>query len=143
MVLLIVNILAAFVAVALIGLVLRGTLYHVFARTRAGDLKHPRDWQAGDWMRVGVGLYHVKALIRIARWDLYQPLWQLAENPDYTRSASAALWNTGFSLAAIVGSLAVLYALYRNIPAKERCNYSIISAAFWPGRPPFFFGRIP
>lgn len=137
------NIAVAAVAVGLMLLVLRGTLGHVVLRIIEDGSLHPKHWTPGDWMRFGVGVYHLKSLVRIVRWDLWAPMHRLLDDPDYSRTAYVAFWNIGFASAAIIGSLCVLYALWANIPQPERRRYSMLTAPWWPGRPPFFFGRLP
>lgn len=143
MTLTIINVMVSSLAVIMMALVLRGTLFHFLARVGEARLKPLSDFRAGDWMRLGVGIYHVKGVVRIARWDVYGPLSAWLTDPEYVRSTQAALWNIGFSTASIVGSICVLYALWRNIPANERRGYTLLTSPWWPGKPPFFYRELP
>lgn len=138
-----VNIGVAIVAALAVMLVLRGTLYHLFSK--GGPRLRLGEYRPGEWMLLGIGLYHVKALVRIVRWDIYAPIYGMMHVEGYDRTISTMAWNTGFSVLAIAGSIAVIWALYQNIPKPKREKYRIfglpILAPWYPGDPPFFRKR--
>lgn len=131
--LLTINFLLGVVAVFLMLLVLKGQWMHVVATKKNGGLKKLSLWTPGDWMRLGIALFHIKGLARIGFYDVYR-IGVTGE-----RSNWVAISNSTFSLFAIAGSLAVLIALYRNIPDERRMHYNLITAPWYQDPAPIRF----
>lgn len=146
------NLMSGLVAVALMGLVLRGQYRHaislvcilfkaLWAELLEVVFKRPSSWTvlartrfwsmtAGDWMRFAVVIFHIKGVVRIIVYDV---AWIVMGNP---RDTWVAWWNISFCAMATLGSLAALLAMYLNIPESERHRYSWITAPWWPSPSP-------
>lgn len=128
--LLTVNLAFGITAVVLMSLVLRGELAHTLPRDSDGKFKGRHELTPGDFMRLGIVLYHFKGLIRIGLWDIVFLVLR------WDRVWWGSALNILFCGLAILGSLAVLKALHLSIPEKDREGYSIFTAPWYPDLPP-------
>ena len=128
-----VNAFCAALAVFFMLLVLRGVYSHIIAVRHDGKVKSLREMSAGDWMRLGVGMYHIKSLVRIFVWDLIILLMV------WNRVWWASSINITLSSIAIMGSIAILIAMYKNIPDEFRNHYNVLTAPWFPSPPPSTF----
>ena len=125
-----VNLALGLAAVALMSLVLRGTIGHVLARHRDMSLKTVKEMDAPDLIRLGIGIWHIGGITRIIMWDVWLLLLL------WSRGSLFASINSAFCLLAIGGSLCILAAFYRNIPEEDRSHYSWLTASWYPSPPP-------
>lgn len=98
-------------------------------------LRFPLSNTAGGTMRVALTLFHLNNLFRIGFWDVVRPFlgWTGVMEPAGD-TLMISLANSTFIMIAIVASLLALAGLWRAIPASERGNYNILTAAFYPQR---------
>lgn len=109
-------------------LVLKATSRHFWPE---GGLAGLANWTAGDFMRFGIFAYHLKGLLRIGFYDVYRIAATGGERVYWVAGSNAL-----FCAIALLGSLAVLYAIYIDIPDDERGGYDLYTAPWHPNPPP-------
>lgn len=138
------NEIAAAIAIPILILSFRGFFPHLWRNIRAGDWHSAR-----TWLFLMVLLVDVKGIIRMAWWDILNPLslWSVG-------NIRTALINGPINFIAGLGGVAGLIALYLNIPDEDEApdiakkyhrprrinlipfgkDWSIWSAPFYPER---------
>ena len=94
---------------------------------------HVSPAQAYQWALV---LFHLKGIARIAWWDVAQPLaywigWrkEVADGPFITWA------NCSFQAMACIASIVALWSLWAAIPKRERADWGLLQAPFYPWTP--------
>lgn len=136
------NFAAGLVAAVLMALVLRGSAQYVIARRRdTGRFKRLHELDSGDLMRLGIGVWHLKGLIRVGYYDVWFLALHFAGVRETGRGLDVAAMNTLFCLMAAAGATCILAAFYFNIPDDERGGYNWLTSPWHPRPPPMRWFR--